>query len=93
MFNNGIVVSSVEDLQSMIDLAVEKAIEKRKAVPDLPAQGEVGLIDRAELIKRLRVTEQTVIRYEKKGKIPSHRIGDAARYDWNEVKKATLFKA
>lgn len=94
MFENNIVVCRIEDLQSIVEQAIDKALEKRGATQSTGSDGvaEIGLIDRAELIKRLGVTEQTIIRYEKKGKIPSHRIGDAARYDWNEIKKATRYK-
>ena len=46
------------------------------------------IIDRPELRKRLNLTEPTVIRWEKKGKIPSIRIGSCVRYNWPEVVKA-----
>lgn len=46
------------------------------------------IIDRAELCKRLSITEPTAIRYERKGKIPSLRIGDSVRYNWPAVIEA-----
>jgi excisionase family DNA binding protein len=46
------------------------------------------IINRDELCKRLAITEPTVIRWEKKGKIPSLRIGSNVRYDWQAVIKS-----
>jgi len=45
------------------------------------------IIDRAELCKRLGITEPTVIRWEKRKRIPSFRIGSAVRYNWISVVK------
>jgi excisionase family DNA binding protein len=46
------------------------------------------IIDRRELRKRLNVTEPTIIRWERKGKIPSIRIGSNVRYNWQSVIRA-----
>lgn len=46
------------------------------------------IINRAELCKRLDITEPTVIRWEKKKKIPSFRLGSCVRYNWPNVIKA-----
>ncbi len=43
------------------------------------------IIDRDELCRRLDITEPTVIRWEKKGKIPCFRIGSSVRYNWPVV--------
>lgn len=43
------------------------------------------IINRTELCKRLNITEPTAIRWEKKGKIPSFRIGSNVRYNWPKV--------
>ena len=43
------------------------------------------IIDRAELCRRLNVSEPTVIRWERKGKIPFFRIGSSVRYNWITV--------
>jgi hypothetical protein len=45
------------------------------------------IIDRAELCKRLDITELTAIRWGKKGRLPFFRIGSAVRYNWIEVIK------
>ena len=46
------------------------------------------IIDREELCKRLAVTSPTVIRWEKKGKIPRLMIGSSIRYNWPAVIEA-----
>lgn len=43
------------------------------------------IIDRGELCKRLAITVPTAIRWERKGKIPSLRIGSNVRYNWPQV--------
>jgi predicted DNA-binding transcriptional regulator AlpA len=48
-----------------------------------PLQPEI--INRDELCKRLAITEPTAIRWEKKGTIPSFRIGSNVRYNWPKV--------
>jgi hypothetical protein len=50
------------------------------------------IINRAELMKRLSISEPTVIAWEKKGKIPVLRIGKSIRYNWPEVKLALSSK-
>jgi predicted DNA-binding transcriptional regulator AlpA len=51
-------------------------------------QATKEIIGREELCKRLAITEPTVIRYEKKGKIPRLSIGSSIRYDWGAVIEA-----
>ena len=46
------------------------------------------IIDREELCKRLAITSPTVIRWEKKGKIPRLSIGSSIRYNWHAVIEA-----
>lgn len=55
---------------------------------DITPQQAIEIIDRHELCKRLSITEPTAIRWEKKGKIPSMRIGSSVRYNWQAVIKA-----
>lgn len=45
----------------------------------------IEIIDRIELRKRLAITEPTIIRWEKKGKIPAIRVGSSVRYNWPAV--------
>jgi hypothetical protein len=49
---------------------------------------EIEIIDRQELMKRLNISEPTVILWGKKGKIPEMRIGANVRYNWPDVVKA-----
>ena len=46
------------------------------------------IIDREELCKRLAITAPSVIRWEKKGKIPRLMIGSSIRYNWPAVIEA-----
>ena len=48
----------------------------------------IEIIDRPELMRRLGLTEPTIIRYEKKKVIPRIEIGSAIRYNWPAVVKA-----
>jgi len=52
---------------------------------DSPTTPKPEIIDRDELCRRLDLTEPTVIRWEKKGAIPSMRIGSSVRYNWPSV--------
>ncbi len=56
----------------------KRLVEKSKIIPP-------EIIDRVELRKRLKITEPTAIRWEKKGHIPSFRIGSSVRYNWPTV--------
>jgi hypothetical protein len=73
---------SVEELRQIV------ASEFAKVSPKAAAEVAVEIIDRAELCRRLSITEPTVILYEKKGKIPSLRVGSAVRYNYGAVLKA-----
>lgn len=46
------------------------------------------IINRDELCKRLKITEPTAIRWEKKGVIPCFRIGSSIKYNWPKVIEA-----
>ena len=71
-------------------LAMFRDIVREEMNPGTTSEGGTNrtIINRAELIKRLDITEPTVIRYEKKGIIPSIRIGSAVRYDYDKVLQA-----
>jgi predicted DNA-binding transcriptional regulator AlpA len=70
-----------DELTAIIEAAVSRALGQSRPTPDRNAE----IIDREELCRRLNITEPTVIRLEKKGKIPRMEIGTAIRYDWNKV--------
>jgi len=68
-----------DELQTLIENAVSKVMTPGHEAPQLE------IIDRDELCKRLAITEPTAIRWEKKGKIPTLRIGSCVRYNWQMV--------
>jgi predicted DNA-binding transcriptional regulator AlpA len=68
------------DLTEIIHNAVIKAVGS-----NTQPTTKSNPIDRTELMKRLGVTEPTIIRLERKGLIPSFRIGSAVRYQWESV--------
>ncbi len=73
-------------LQETIETFYEKIYQDRNGLGLLPAQEEI--IGRKELCERLDITEPTVIRWEKKKRIPVIRIGSVIRYNWNAVIKS-----
>lgn len=62
----------------------EKFASLNTSTPNIPPE----IINRDELCKRLDITEPTAIRWEKKGIIPSLRIGSNVRYNWPKVIQA-----
>lgn len=69
-------------IQELAD--IKTRVNELKSLPNEP----IEVIDRAELMKRLNITEPTIIRYEKRNLIPTLRIGSAVRYNWPSVIKA-----
>lgn len=64
-------------------------IEEKLASIGMPiTEPPAEIIDRITLCKRLNITAPTAIRWEKKGKIPTVRIGSNVRYNWPSVIKA-----
>lgn len=61
---------------------LESLLTQSNTMPPVPL---TEIINRFELCKRLDITEPTAIRWEKKGKIPSFRIGSNVRYNWPKV--------
>ena len=72
-----VIIEKIEGLESKI-LSTSN-------LSSFPVASPVEIIDRLELCKRLAITEPTAIRCEKKGKIPSFRIGSNVRYNWQKV--------
>ena len=67
------------ELETLIENSLNKILNSK------PTQSIKEIIDRDELCKRLALSETTVIRYEKKGKIPRLSIGNSIRYNWPAV--------
>ena len=82
MTQNFTTTFSESELSALIEGAVNKFVHNRVESP------KVEIINRDELCKRLAITEPTVIRWEKKGKIPALRIGSNVRYNWSQVIKS-----
>jgi predicted DNA-binding transcriptional regulator AlpA len=76
-----LIVTTRDQLSELVNEAVYKALSGMQRTPEKRPE----IIDRDELCRRLNITEPTVIRWEKKGKIPRMEIGSAVRYDWNKV--------
>jgi len=70
---------SEEELIELIESAINRSPSHNTEIKS------IEIIDRKELCNRLEITEPTVIRYEKKGKIPCFRIGSNVRYNWQTV--------
>jgi excisionase family DNA binding protein len=68
-----------DELKAIVVSAIAEAMPKYSPAP------AVEIIDRAELCRRLNITEPTAIRYEKKGKIPALRAGTVVRYNYADV--------
>ena len=79
-----IIMEEYELFQKLGDLIDEKL----KSVIRDPAPEKEELISRKVLMERLNISEPTVIRREKLGKIPFFKIGGSVRYDWNKVMKS-----
>lgn len=70
-------------------LIFEKLTEIDKKVSiQQPIEPAAEIIDRKELMRRLKISEPTAIMWERKKKIPSFKIGSAIRYNWHKVLKA-----
>lgn len=74
----GTIILPASELLGAIRAIIQEEISKTPTTP-------IEIIDREELMKRLGLTEPTIIRYEKRGKIPSIRIGTSVRYNWYSV--------
>jgi len=73
---------NLNELKAIIGEVVGDCFAQNQTIKGVP---QIDIIDRAELCKRLNITEPTVIRWEKKGRIPSFRIGSSVRYNWQRV--------
>jgi hypothetical protein len=74
--------AEVRNIKAMI----ENKVEGNTSMTD-------EVIDRVELCKRLNINAGTALRWEKKGKIPTIRIGDCVRYNWPAVLTALESKS
>ena len=59
--------------------------KKISRLPQIQSAPPAEIIDTTELCKRLALSEPTVIKWRRKKKIPSFKIGSCIRYNWPEV--------
>lgn len=78
--------TTVEEFLQLMDERNRTII--KEMLTSATASSQTEIIDRAELLKRLKITEPTCIRWQKKGKIPFLTIGSAIRYNWPAVVQA-----
>ena len=77
------MINPYELIQTQLN-SIEEKINLITAASQSPIPPK-EIIDRKELCKRLAITEPTVIRWEKRGKIPVLHIGNSVRYNWPTV--------
>ncbi len=75
------------ELETLIENSLNKILNSK------PQQSINEIIDREELCKRLALSEPTIIRYQKKKKIPFFTIGNSVRYNYPAVIEALESKA
>jgi len=78
------MINPFDEILEKIDGLEQKFI----AINSNTTSASIEIINRDELCRRLGITEPTVIRYEKKKKIPAIRIGSSVRYNWPAVVSA-----
>ncbi|MET3978335.1 excisionase family DNA binding protein [Mucilaginibacter sp. UYP25] len=80
------IITTREELQKIIDMAVLVAFEKLNTNASVIAIAKTEPpITTKELIKFLAISEPTLIRWRKKGKIPYLRIGGRILYQKSAV--------
>jgi excisionase family DNA binding protein len=70
----------LNEFEILVENSLRRVISEQTSTAPL-----TEIISRDELCKRLNITEPTAIRWERKGKIPSFRIGSSVRYNWHSV--------
>ena len=81
-------ITTKEDLQAILNVAVKKAIDNSVNIKLGDSDDGIEIIDTKELCERLRITQQSVIRWRHKGKIPFLLIGSTVRFNFPAVVKA-----
>ena len=81
------LITTKEDLQIVLTNAINNAFAEVMNVPALERQA-AEIIGTKELCSRLGVTEPTIIRWRKKGKIPWLQLGSSVRFNYPKVIEA-----
>ena len=84
------IVLTPAELEGILSKVLDRYTTKLPG--DEPA-GAKEIIGTKLLCSRLNITEPTIIRWRKTGKIPFLLIGTSIRYDWQAVVKALESKA
>jgi excisionase family DNA binding protein len=80
---------SLLSLEEVIAAVKQAVREEITALQPAAEQIDTSVpLKQKELAKELGVTPQTIIRWDKKGKIPSYKMGSSPRYSLSKVKKA-----
>ena len=87
MDNNNLLQILLSGIMPEIKEFVKAEIQAAMEATPPPAANEKPLSQK-ELCSFLGITEQTIIRLKKKGKVPFMNIGSAVRYNVNDVLKA-----
>ena len=87
MENLTLIQLSAEDLKALVMDAVREVIDSGTSI-NATATSPEKLVTTQQLCEHLGVTEPTVLRWRKKGKIPFFEIGSAIRFNLSEVRKS-----
>lgn len=78
----------MSNIQNPFEEILNGQREIMERLESLQSPKEDEIIDRAELLSRLKLTEPTLIRMVKRKQIPEIRAGGSCRYNWPKVVKA-----
>lgn len=84
------LITTHNELQEVLDAALQKAYSNLPVAEAGKVADEI--IDGKELMKRLGISEPTLIRWRKKGKIPYIQLGATIRYRYQSVLEALEVK-
>jgi excisionase family DNA binding protein len=85
------IISTPGALQELIDSSVRSAFERLNTTSIIPLKNEQPVTTK-QLCEFLGVTEPTIIRWRKKGKIPFLQIGSSIRFNLSAVVSALEVK-
>ena len=81
-------ITTREELQAILNRAVKTAMDETINDRHADPGDGIEIIDTKELCERLAITQQSVIRWRHKGKIPFLQIGSTVRFNFPAVVKA-----
>jgi len=84
-YNHGTKRYSMCNQFESISQILNDILERLSKLSANPSPQTVEIITQDELSKRLMISKPTVIRWVKKKKVPSIRIGRSVRFNWQSV--------